>query len=318
MTALIATDLDRTMIFSRAASGFSTALEERKNALEERLSSPSVLLGSPSVLPGSPSAVEEPVCVEMYDGAPLSYMTRGSVEALTALAASTPVIPTTTRTRAQFERIDLPGGPFRHAVVSNGGRILRDGENDDAWRTALESRVAGTSATVEELHADLRRRVDDSWVRSTRVADDLFVYLVVDLDRQPTDFIDEWRSWCTPRGWSVSQQGRKIYAMPDGVTKSAAVAHIRGRLVDDGTLDADSPVFAAGDGRLDADLLTYADAAIRPAHGELHDSGWTPPGLTVTAASGIEAGAEILAWFADRARSHSSSLHNPDPALAEK
>ncbi|WP_341268223.1 HAD family hydrolase [Gordonia malaquae] len=297
MNALIATDLDRTMIFSRAASGFSTALEERS---------------------GSPSAVEEPVCVEIYNAAPLSFMTPGAVTKLTALAASTPVVPTTTRTREQFERITLPGGPFAYAVVSNGGRIVRDGENDDEWRSALEARIATTSAPVAELHADLQTRIDESWVSSTRIADDLFAYLVVDLDRQPSDFVDDWRAWCTPRGWSVSQQGRKIYAMPDGVTKSAAVAEVRRRLVDDGVLTPDAPLFAAGDGQLDADLLEYADHAIRPAHGELHDSGWTRPGLTVTASAGIEAGEEILDWFVDHAHHPASAPHPLRPALAEK
>ncbi len=287
MNALIATDLDRTMIFSRAAAG---------SAL-------------------SPSRSEEPICVEIYDDAPLSFMTPGAVAKLTALAASTPVVPTTTRTREQFERISLPGGPFPYAVVSNGGRIIHDGENDADWRAAVESTIADTSVPVSELHADLETRIDESWVRSTRIADELFAYLVVDLDRQPADFVDDWAAWCTPRGWSVSQQGRKIYAMPSGVTKSAAVAHVRRGLVESGALAADAPLLAAGDGRLDADLLAYADQAVRPAHGELHDTGWTRPGLAVTATTGIDAGEEILDWFADRVHHHSSTVRS-DPALA--
>jgi hypothetical protein len=289
VNTLIATDLDRTMIFSRAASALAPS-----------------------------SAPEGPVCVELYNDAPLSFMAPGAVAKLGALAVSTPVVPTTTRTRAQFERITLPGGPFPYAVVSNGGRIVHDGENSTEWRTALEARIATTSVPVAELHADLQARIDESWVSSTRIADDLFAYLVVDLDRQPADFVDDWRAWCTPRGWSVSQQGRKIYAMPDGVTKSAAVAEVRRRLVDDGVLTSDAPLLAAGDGQLDADLLEYADHAIRPAHGELHDSGWTRPGITVTRSAGIEAGEEILDWFADHVHNPASSPHPLRPALAEK
>ncbi|MFT4086032.1 MAG: HAD family hydrolase [Gordonia sp. (in: high G+C Gram-positive bacteria)] len=289
MTVLIATDLDRTMIYSRSAFGNDESPRR---------------------------------CVEVYDGAPLSFMTERAIAALTDLAARTPVVPVTTRTRAQFERIDLPGGPFRYAVVSNGGRILHDGHDDAAWRAALEKRIAAESAPLSELHDDLLGRIDESWVRSTRLADDLFAYLVVDLDRQPADFVAEWQAWCATRGWSVSQQGRKIYAMPLGVTKSAAIAEVRDRLIVDGELPADAPLLAAGDGRLDADLLESADRAIRPCHGELHDADWSSPGLQITAASGIAAGAEIVDWFraafdtpADPA---SDTIPTPDPALAEK
>jgi hypothetical protein len=59
-------------------------------------------------------------------------------------------------------------------------------------------------------------------------------------------------------------------------------------------------LLAAGDSLLDADLLEAADAAIRPAHGELADTGWIRPHVAVTAARGGWAGAEILAWLRER------------------
>lgn len=210
----------------------------------------------------------------------------------------------TTRTREQFQRIALPGGPFRYAVVSNGGRILHEGADDVPWRRTVEAAVTAGSASLAEVSADLLDRIpppesDRQWVRKVRGADELFCYLVVDRDRQPTDF-SSWREWCEPRGWSVSQQGRKIYAMPHPVTKSAALAHVRERLIDQDLLSPDAPVLAAGDGRLDADLLAYADLAIRPRHGELEEAGWTAANLRVTESSGIMASEEILRWFAER------------------
>ena len=95
----------------------------------------------------------------------------------------------------------------------------------------------------------------------------------------------------------MSQQGRKIYAMPDVVCKSRAIAEVRRRLIDDGTLDPATPVLAAGDGALDAEMLRSADAAIRPRHGELELLQWQAPGLVVTVNSGGPASEEILDWF---------------------
>ncbi|WP_372491716.1 HAD family hydrolase [Gordonia zhenghanii] len=346
MNALIATDLDRTMIYSRAAAAAGQAelptagRAESRPPTAGRAELPTA--GRAESRPPTAGQAElptagraesrpqteqsrPPVCVEIYNDAPLSFMTAPAVDALTALAARTDVVPVTTRTRAQFERIALPGGPFRYAVVSNGGRILCDGDDDPVWRSGLDERVRERSVPLAELHADLLTRIDESWVRSTRIADDLFVYLVVDPDEQPADFVPSWREWCVPRGWTVSQQGRKIYAMPVAVTKSAAVAEVRRRLVGAGLLAAGSPVLAAGDGRLDADLLEFADHAIRPSHGELHDAGWTIPGLSVTRSAGAAAAEEILAWFAAHASvelpddsAPVSTDPVPHPAFAEK
>lgn len=262
--ALVATDLDRTMIYSRNAFG-----------------------------PGA----SETVCVEHLDGAPLSYMTVAAAGAMTELAAAAAVVPTTTRTIAQFDRIRFPGAPWPYAVTSNGGNILVDGSPDGSWRRSVEAAVRAGGATLAEIGVALRNRIDDSWVLKYREADDLFCYLVVDLAATPADFVTEWDSWCRPRGWSVSRQGRKIYTMPTAVCKSRAVAEVRDRLVAAGRLDPASPALAAGDGALDAEMLRWADRGIRPRHGELEELGWTHPGIEVTAATGIEAGAEIVDWF---------------------
>ncbi|SED12921.1 HAD family hydrolase [Rhodococcus koreensis] len=278
MTALIATDLDRTMIYSRAAMELAVT----ESDVAER--------------PGD----ENLLCVEVYDGKPLSYVTSAAEAMLRTLTASAVVVPTTTRTVAQFERIDLPGAPWRYAITTNGGNILVDGVPDAGWRSGVDIAIADGGASLVEVGAELSRRIDDSWVRSSRVADELFSYLVVDLDAMPAGFVEEWNDWCVDRGWGASRQGHKIYTMPDAVCKSRAVAEVRSRLVDDGVLEPEAPVLAAGDGALDANMLSAADAAIRPRHGELETLGWQHPTLSVTGSSGIAAGEEILRWFADR------------------
>lgn len=264
--ALIATDLDRTMIYSRGALG----------ALADTV---------------------ELLCVEHLDGAPLSYVTGTAATLLTDLAAMCPLVPTTTRTPEQFRRIDLPGGPWPHAITSNGGMILVDGEPDTAWRRRTETAVRDACASLEEVTAELRTRISDEWVSKLRVADDLFCYLVVDVAAQPAGFLADWGQWCAERGWNVSQQGRKIYSMPDPVCKSRAVAEVHRRLTDTGLLDPGAPVLAAGDGALDAEMLAAADAAIRPRHGELEALDWRHPTVAVTDTAGIAASEEILAWF---------------------
>ncbi|MET0451303.1 MAG: HAD family hydrolase [Mycobacterium sp.] len=266
---VIATDLDRTMIYSRNAVG-----------------------------PGFDES--DLVCVEYYQGAPLSYMTVTAVAALRKLAAGVRVVPTTTRTIEQFERIELPGAPWRYAITSNGGNILVDGVADRQWRASIEDSTHRGGASLSAVATELRHHIDDDWVDKFRIADDLFCYLVVRPELVPADFRPRWGRWCAERGWTVSQQGRKIYMMPQAICKSRAIAEVRSRLVADGEIDSDNQLLAAGDGGLDAEMLASADAAIRPRHGELHTLGWTNPNLTITEGTGILAGEEILRWFAER------------------
>ena len=80
--------------------------------------------------------------------------------------------------------------------------------------------------------------------------------------------------------------------MPDGLLcKGAAARSLADRL--------GVPLLAAGDSLLDAALLTAADVAIRPAHGELHHTRFD--GAAVTSASGADAAQEILAFLGAQA-----------------
>lgn len=266
MTAFVTSDLDRTLIYSRASAGPSF------DALS-------------------------PMCVEIYQDAPLSYMAAAAHAELGALSARTPVVPTTTRTPEQYLRVRLPGGPHRYAICSNGGEILVDGAPDPLWQEHIRKELAALPAALDEIVDDLSSRLDPAWVPRLRVVPGLFAYVVSET-RVPAEVVAHWRRDCEDRAWTVSQQGRKLYTIPAPMTKSAAAREVRRRLEQEGALPPGAPWLAAGDGALDADLLTAADASIRPRHGELHELDFTAPQLTLTAGSGIAAGIEIVGWLA--------------------
>lgn len=143
---------------------------------------------------------------------------------------------------------------------------------------------------LAEVRAHLLAAADPAWLLKERVAEDLFAYLVVERPLLPEDWVKELGEWALTRGWTVSLQGRKIYAVPGPLTKSAAMNEVARRTGAALTL-------AAGDSLLDADLLLAADRAWRPAHGELADTGWSAPHAEVTAERGVAAGEEILRHF---------------------
>lgn len=261
-TVLVASDLDRTLIYSAAALGL-----DMPDDLAPRL-----------------------LCVEVYQSKPLSYMTETAAALLAELTRATVLVPATTRTREQYARIHLPGPRPEFAICANGGHILVDGKSDPDWRQHVRRTLEAGCAPLADVRAHLSRTADPAWLLKERAAEDLFAYLVVDRDQVPDSWVDDLAAWADERGWTVSLQGRKIYAVPKALTKSAALAEVARRTGATRTL-------AAGDSLLDADLLRAADAGCRPGHGELADTGWTAPHVTALTQRGAEAGEEIIRFL---------------------
>ncbi|MFF0061722.1 HAD family hydrolase [Streptomyces sp. NPDC005279] len=261
-STLVASDLDRTLIYSAAA-----------------LQLPMPDADAPRLL-----------CVEVYEGKPLSYLTETAAGLLTGLAADSVFVPTTTRTREQYHRIHLPGPAPQFAICANGGHLLVDGVSDPDWQRRVAATLADECASLAEVRAHLIAAADPAWLLKERIAEDLFAYLVVERTLLPDGWVKELAKWAEGRGWTVSLQGRKIYAVPQPLTKSAAVREVARRT-------GSERILAAGDSLLDADLLLAADRAWRPGHGELADSGWTAPNTDVLTEKGVAAGEEILRRF---------------------
>ncbi|MEV7070610.1 HAD family hydrolase [Streptomyces sp. NPDC091972] len=256
---LVASDLDRTLIYSAAALALTMP-----DARAPRL-----------------------LCVEVHESRPLSYMTETAAGLLGELGDAAVFVPTTTRTRKQYQRINLPGPPPAYAICANGGHLLVDGVTDLDWHTRVMARLADECAPLAEITAHLQTTADPLWVRKHRIAEDLFAYLVVERELLPEDWVKELAVWAEGRGWTVSLQGRKIYAVPKPLTKSAAVREVARRTGAALTL-------AAGDSLLDADLLLAADRGWRPGHGELADENWTAPAISALPERGVLAGERIL------------------------
>jgi hypothetical protein len=193
---LIATDLDRTLVFS------------------ERFVST------------RPTAT--PVCdVELYQGRNISLMAREVRDSLALLAKVHDLIPTTTRTRAQLRRIDL-GFPAAHEICCSGGVVLHDDLPDEDWAATLASLVAAECMPYAEAEAGFAPWAGQTWMRQLRDAEGIF--LIASVDAVPRDEVEALTETFVEGNWRVVHQGSKVYALPRVVTKSAAVSYLQGRL----------------------------------------------------------------------------------------
>lgn len=260
MNVLCATDLDRTLIYSRGAL---EAHGDTKRSL---------------------------VAVERHEHKDASWMTATAAAGYSRLVQLALVVPVTTRTPEQWERVRLPAPPPRYAITANGGVLLVDGRVDHGWDATVAAELREV-APLREIWEHVSVVCRPEWTVKLRNARGLFCYAVLHRKRLPPGFVAEAAGWAQQRGWQVSLQGRKLYWVPQSLRKSAAVAEVVRRT-------AAGVVAAAGDSLLDVDLLEHADRGIVARHGELAGSGWTAPHVTITGRTGVLAGEEIVDWFA--------------------
>jgi hydroxymethylpyrimidine pyrophosphatase-like HAD family hydrolase len=230
---IYASDLDRTLIYSLGA------------------------LCVPEDTPGL-------VPAEIIEGKTTAYISRKALELLQELTANVIFMPVTTRTIAEYKRINLFQETLipDYAVTSNGGNILVGGVVDQEWRSHIGRLVEQNSAAAAEVREIVRSVVRTDWIISERYCDELFFTYMVYRDLLPLDEINHMSERLHGLGWRVSLQGRKLYIVPEAVNKSDAIIHVR-RTV------RSEPMVASGDSLLDKSLLESADYAIAPCHGEI-------------------------------------------------
>lgn len=260
---LVASDLDRTLIYSARA----LALPE----------------GSGTDL----------VCVEHHEGREVSYMTRRAAGLLARLAIAAEFVPATTRTTSQLARVRLPIPRPRYAVAANGGVLLVDGVPDRGWGDQVARAVAASSEPMDAVWRDLSRIAGAHPGCRLYQAERLFCYGVLPDADTARRLAGDLPTWAEAAGWRVDRQGRKVYVLPRQLTKSSAVAEVARRA-------GATRTFAAGDSVLDVGMLGWADAGIQPAHAALAPVR-AGTGNAVTKSVGVCAGEEILTWLLDAA-----------------
>lgn len=266
MNFLIASDLDQTLIYSPGAAARGPERTSR--------------------------------VVELLDGRVISLLSRDTERGLIELERRAVFVPTTTRTRVQYERIDLPTRS-RFAIVASGGGILVDGDPDLGWAASVVARLDGVSSPVAALREVFDGYRDREWLLRVRDADDVFLVAAVDADLLHADELAHVTGACDSHGWRAHHQGRKLYVLPNGLDKAAAVAHVAERLEDE--TGSRPTVLAAGDTLLDWPMLCAAERGWVPAGSELDRLGSSARQVTTTREAGLAAGDEIVAAWLQRA-----------------
>ncbi|WP_419960774.1 HAD family hydrolase [Psychrobacillus sp. BM2] len=265
MTILFASDLDRTLIYSKNSRGQEVGEQDF-------------------------------AAVEWVDEKPTAFMTNKGLQLFQQIASSITFLPVTTRTAEQYNRIT---GLFhtaekpKYAIVSNGAVILEDGNPLAEWSDKVIAQMQQDLTSIEHVLPQLDSYKKNKFVLKVMQAESWFVYLIIDEHTFSVEDFENLSEIFYQQGFTLSHQGRKVYIMPTCINKSTALQFVKERI-------AATTVIAAGDSMLDYEMVLKANQGFIPSHGEaILKGGDLPSHVSITNQAGVLAGEEILNKVSD-------------------
>ena len=265
MTILFASDLDRTLIYSKNSRGQEVSIQDF-------------------------------AAVEWIDEKPTAFMTNRGLRLFQHIASSITFMPVTTRTAEQYNRIT---GLFhsvekpKYAIVANGAVILEDGKPLTEWSDKVIAQMKQNRTSIEHVLPQLEAYTKNKFVLKVMQAESWFVYLIIDEQAFSVEEFEKLSQIFYEQGFTLSHQGRKVYIMPTCINKWTALQFMKERITA-------NTVIAAGDSMLDFDMVINADYGFIPSHGEaIHKGGHLPSHVSITNQAGVLAGEEILKKVSD-------------------
>ena len=194
----------------------------------------------------------EKMNVQFYQERAISFISNHTFELLKKVKEEFLVIPTSTRTIEQYERINLKIGTFKYALVCNGSVLLVDGKKDKDWyeeslRLAKPSNLEVKKA-LEYLENDKRR------IFELRYIEDLFVFTKC---YKSETVVNELREYLDKNLVNVFNNKEKVYVLPTSLSKGKAIERLRKYLKVEF-------IIAAGDSEFDISMVEAADVGLVP------------------------------------------------------
>lgn len=201
---------------------------------------------------------EDEVCIEKYNGEDISFMTKSSIQTLKEILLKKQVIPCTTRSIEQFERIEFKkqGINFEWAIVCNGAYILHNGKRLKEWDDILLKELS-KNENFENVRKEFEKYENIQGVIKVSGVYDLFFYLVVDKEKYNEESLKEFIGYLNKVGWDIHTSGRKVYFLPRTLKKENAVKFLSNYL--------NEKVFAAlGDSSMDLNMIRISNKGYIP------------------------------------------------------
>lgn len=195
---------------------------------------------------------EQKLNVEIYQGREISFITNTTYNLLQEVKKDYLIIPTTTRTLEQYNRIDLGIGQFEYALTCNGGVLLVNGQMDREWYEESLKLIMESTQELDKAISLLEKEPRRTF--ELRFIEKLFVFTKCD---EPEKVVEELKAQLDTNLVDVFNNGVKVYVVPIKLSKGMAIKRLRERMKPE-------VIIAAGDSEFDVSMVEEADCGLVP------------------------------------------------------
>lgn len=231
----------------------------------------------------------EHALVDMYSANRGGVTTIETTRVIALLGPRGWLIPVTTRNILQYRRMTIAQN-FRFALVSNGARLLINGEEDLEWNASIRKLVPGVDA--KQVFTDFKHEFAPAFPNvSLRLIDWNLVSASVDDSKELKTVFTDIDSWAFAKGWDAHASGRKLHLSPTGLSKGSLIAHFVQR--------SSSPVTwcAGGDSTMDESMLLNAGRGFVPRDSIISKRIENQTSIRVMESAGVLAATELVSEY---------------------
>lgn len=203
-------------------------------------------------------SMEGVTAIEKIGDRTISYTLESTLLEIERLTKHSHFIPTTTRTLRQYKRLNFRNINIKYVILANGGLILKNGMVDLEWDSIIASKLKKLSSHGYILNKLKRLEKENGFVKFVN-ADNFYIYMIVNEKKFNKDVLKGFDKFLS--GWKIFDQGRKIYFIPDVISKGKALEYLKQKIKPDF-------VICSGNSILDESLISVSDLFIAPSHSE--------------------------------------------------
>lgn len=201
----------------------------------------------------------EKILVETKEGKELSYMSKVSYELLQKITKTVELVPLTTRSLEQYNRINFGNQvKIKYALVANGGILLEDNKINEAWLKDSKEMIRSSEEEMEKGIQLLKK--DKNVCFEIRKVDEMCVFTKSD---NVEETIQRLKEELDEETVYISSVGVKVYIFPKILDKGTALKRFRDYVGEE------NHFVSAGDSSFDVPMLLAADIAFCPKSLEL-------------------------------------------------
>lgn len=190
----------------------------------------------------------EKIVVEYLNDIEQSYMTKQTYEFLSEQNWLT-FIPVTTRTEAQFRRLDFINEVHvKYAIICNGGKLLVNGKEESIWTDKTLEMTKNQIDDLEKAAESLKKLCQGFDLHRP---ESYMFYIKSD---NPKSVFCEMSRRVNSDNVVLEYDRRKVYLFASNVNKGVAIKRF-------GDIKSIGKIFVAGDDRMDIPMLNRADIA---------------------------------------------------------